>query len=724
MSCRPARSRLAAPSARPSRIATALRHTLSVSLLATAPMWAFAAETESVDAAKPQETTLKTVVVKAAGEQSATEPVTGYVAKRTASATKTDTPVVETPQAISVVTPDQIRDQGAQNVQDALRYVAGVRSEPYGLDSRGDWSMIRGAEPVVFADGLQQTFGYYASSRPDPFTLARIDVLKGPSSVLYGQGTVGGIVNLQSKRPQAEQQGELQMQLGSFDRRQLAADITGAANDDETLLYRFIAVQRDSDTQVKHVQDDRVVLAPSITWKPTDAVEWTLLLNYQKDETGSSTQFLPHAGTVLPAPNGLPDIPYDVFMSEPGFDEYDTEQTSLTSLLSVQLNDHWQLRQNLRYANSEVSYQTLYPAFPPQLQPNGDIDRVFWIAKPELDYLTVDHQMQANFASAGLQQTWLFGIDYQDATTNRDWAYGAATPLNVYNPVYGSFTPPSTLFTDPENTVSQLGIYAQAQLTFSERWITTFGVRHDKTENEVENAGSQKDDATSSRVALMYKAGNGWHPYLSYAESFRPLIGLDVYGEAFKPLEGEQIEVGVKYQPDGSNSLVTVSVYDLSESNQTVDVVVGGVLGQVQTGEGEAQGIELESLLQVTDDWALIANYSYTDTEVNDGPRLASVPERMASLWSQHRFAIAGLSGFRAGLGVRHIGDSWDGTDQLKTPGVTLYDAMFGYDVGALGFTLTVNNIEDETYYTTCLARGDCFIGSKRNVVGTVSYQF
>ena len=155
MSRRPARSRLAAPSARPSRIATALRHTLSVSLLATAPMWAFAAETESVDAAKPQETTLKTVVVKAAGEQSATEPVTGYVAKRTASATKTDTPVVETPQAISVVTPDQIRDQGAQNVQDALRYVAGVRSEPYGLDSRGDWSMIRGAEPVVFADGLQ-----------------------------------------------------------------------------------------------------------------------------------------------------------------------------------------------------------------------------------------------------------------------------------------------------------------------------------------------------------------------------------------------------------------------------------------------------------------------------------------------------------------------------------------------------------------------------------------
>lgn len=724
------RSQLSAshvPAHRPHPLVVALLFCLpTTAALASAPI--AAAAVTPADASEKtgtsDETTLKTVVVQAGADETATSPVTGYVAKRTASATKTDTPVADTPQAISVVTPEQMRDQGAQTVQDALRYVAGVRSEPYGLDSRGDWSMMRGADPVIFLDGLQQTFGYYASSRPDPFTLARIDVLKGPSSVLYGQGTVGGIVNLQSKRPQAEQQGELQLQLGSFDRRQFAADVTGAATADETLLYRLVAVKRDSETQVNFVDDDRLVLMPSLTWRPTDAVEWTVLFNYQQDETGSSTQFLPHAGTVLPAPNGLPEIPYDVFMSEPGFDEYDTEQTALTSLLSIQLNDHWQFRQNLRRAESEVSYQTIYPQFRPTLQPNGDINRVYWIAKPELEYLTVDHQLQADFGDRTLQQTWLIGVDYQDATTNRDWAYGAATPLNLYNPVYGNFTAPTSLLSDPENTVKQLGIYAQAQLTFDERWLTTVGLRRDQTENRTEGAGSQKDDATSVRAAVMYKASNGLHPYLSYTESFQPLIGLDVYGEAFEPLQGEQVELGLKYQPEGSNSLVTVSLYDLKESNQTVSVEVNGVLGQVQAGEASAQGVELESLLQMTDDWALIGNYTYTDTAVNDGPRIASVPEHLASLWSQHRFAIAGISGFRAGLGVRYTGDSWDGADTLKTPAYTLYDAMFGYDVGDVSFTLTVNNLEDETYYSTCLARGDCFIGSKRNVIGTVSYLF
>ncbi|MFZ5842543.1 MAG: TonB-dependent siderophore receptor [Pseudomonadota bacterium] len=697
---------------------------LALALLLCLPASAALASTESDASAEPAETTLKTVVVQAGADETATSPVTGYVAKRSATATKTDTPVAETPQAVSVVTPEQMRDQGAQTVQDALRYVAGVRSEPYGLDSRGDWSMIRGADPVIFLDGLQQTFGYYASSRPDPFTLARIDVLKGPSSVLYGQGTVGGIVNLQSKRPQAERQGELQLQLGSFDRRQLAADVTGAATAEETLLYRMVAVKRDSETQVNYVDDDRLVLMPSLTWRPTETVEWTVLFHYQKDETGSSTQFLPHAGTVLPAPNGLPEIPYDVFMSEPGFDEYDTEQTALTSLLSIQLNDDWQFRQHLRRAESEVSYQTIYPRFRPTLQANGDINRVYWIAKPELEYLTVDHQLQADFGDRALQHTWLVGVDYQAATTNRYWAYGAATPLNLYHPVYGTFTAPTSLRSDPENQVEQLGVYGQAQLTFNERWLTTLGLRHDKTENRTDGAGRQKDDATSVRAAVMYKTGTGWHPYVSYTESFQPLIGLDVYGEAFKPLQGEQVELGLKYQPDGSNSLVTVSLYDLKESNQTVSVEVNGVLGQIQAGEATAQGVELESLLQLNEDWALIGNYTYTDTAVNDGPRSASVPEHLASLWSQHRFAIAGVSGFRAGLGVRYTGDSWDGADNLKTPAYTLYDAMFGYDVGDLSFTLTVNNLENETYYSTCLARGDCFIGSKRNVIGTVSYLF
>lgn len=668
-------------------------------------------------------------VTDGAPAETATGPVHGHIARRAATATKTDTPLAETPQSVSVITADRMRDQGVLTVQDALRYSAGVRGETYGLDSRGDWSTVRGSDPVVFLDGMQQTFGYYASARPDPFALERIEVLKGPASVLYGQGTVGGIVNLVSKRPQEEQQGEIQLQYGSFDRKQLAVDVTGPLNEDRTLLYRVVAIGRDSETQVDKVGDDRYLLAPSLTWRPDSTLEWTVLANFQKDETGSTTQFLPHAGTVLPAPGGLGRIPIDVFMSEPGFDEYDTEQKSLTSLFTYRPDDTWTFRQNLRYSESEVSYQTIYPAFPPALQPNGDIDRVYWVARPELKYWTVDNQLQTDLQHGRLRQTVLAGLDYQYAVTKRRWAYGSAGTLNLYNPVYGNFTPPGAadFYDDPDNTVRQTGIYVQDQLTWDERWIAVIGLRHDRAVNETEGGETQKDSAVTKRLALMYKAGGGFSPYVSYTESFKPEIGLDGYGKAFKPLRGKQYELGVKYEPAGGRGLVSAAIYDLREKNRKSPDPINP-LNQLQTGEARARGFELEAQLRINPDWELIGSYSYTDTEVlegtNEGKRLPSVPEQMASLWTQHRFSIAGIKGIRGGFGVRFIGDSWDGTDSLTTPGYTLFDAMLGYDVGRWSFALNVANLGDKTYYTTCLARGDCFVGSRRTVTGTASYRF
>lgn len=672
---------------------------------------------------------LSPVTVTDSSAETATGPVPGHVARRGASATKTDTPLVETPQSISVVTADRMRDQGVQTVQDALRYSAGVRGETYGLDSRGDWSTIRGSDPVVFLDGMQQTFGYYASSRPDPFALERIEILKGPASVLYGQGTVGGIVSLVSKRPLDTPQGEVQLQYGSFDRKQLAVDLTGPLNADKSLLYRLVAIGRDSDTQVDKVDDDRYVLMPAITWRPSGSVEWTLLGNFQKDKTGSTTQFLPHAGTVLPAPNGLPKIPVDVFVSEPGFDEYDTEQQAVTSLFRYAPNDTWTFRQNLRYAESEVSYQTIYPRFRPTLQANGDIDRVYWVAKPELKSWTADNQAQAVVDSGRLRQTVLAGLDYQHAVTKRRWAYGAAGTLNLYNPVYGNFTPPAEtgFVDDPENTVTQTGVYLQDQLTWDERWIAVLGLRHDHAINDTEGSERQKDTAVTKRLALMYKGGGGVSPYVSYAESFQPVIGLDFHGKAFKPLRGRQYELGVKYEPAGVPGMVTAAAYDLREKNRKSPDPSNN-LNQLQLGEVRVRGLELEAQLRITPAWELLGSYSWTDSEVlegsNAGKRLPSVPEQMASLWTQHRFSLAGISGFRAGFGARYAGPSWDGSDSLQTPGYTLYDAMVGYDVGRWSLALNVNNIEDKTYYTTCLARGDCFVGTRRTVVGTASYRF
>src|SRR5690349_3885964 len=251
--------------------------------------------------------------------ETGTSPVRGYLANQSATGTKTDTPLRETPQSITVVTADRVTDQGALTVQEALRYVPGVFADAYGLDSRGDYPRIRGQDPNIYLDGTRVVNTFNANEwRPDPYTLERIEVLRGPASVLYGDTSTAGLLNLVSKRPQAESFNEIGVQYGSFNRKQVQMDSTGKLTKDGEWLYRFIGVFRDSGTQTDYVPDDRIVLAPSLTWRPTINTNWTVLGTYQKDKTGSSTAFLPHEGTLFPGPNGL--IPVRRFAGEPGFD--------------------------------------------------------------------------------------------------------------------------------------------------------------------------------------------------------------------------------------------------------------------------------------------------------------------------------------------------------------------------------------------------------------------
>ncbi|AJE15531.1 TonB-dependent siderophore receptor [Stutzerimonas balearica] len=655
-------------------------------------------------------------------------PVEGYVAKRSVSATKTDTPIIETPQSISVITADRIRDQGSLTIQDSLRYVSGMRGEAYGFDSRGDFSLVRGVSPAIFLDGLQQSVGSYTNTRTDPFTLERIEVIKGPSSMLYGQSSVGGLLNLVSKRPQAERRNELQLQYGSFDRKQIAFDSTGPLDDDGTLLYRVVAIGRDSQTQVDHTKDNRLVFMPSLTWRPNEQFEWTLMANVQKDDGGTTSGFLPHRGTVLSAPYG--EIGSERFVSEPGFDEYDTEQKALTSQMTWRVDDTWTLRQNLRWQKSKVSYQTMY-GWPPVLGADDrTVNRVWSVSKPEVTIWSADHQAESRFDTGALQHTLLMGVDYRHAVTDSRSARGVATPLDLYDPVYGTFDPSGITLSDvPQQRAVQKGLYVQDQIRL-DKWLTTLGLRKDWADTRVEDGNRQKDDAVTGRVGLTYLFDNGVAPYISYSESFTPIIGLNtITQQSYKPLEGEQWELGIKYQPVGSNTLLTAAVFDLREKNRQMPDPANP-LSTIQAGEARVKGLELEGLVEVDPNWDLIATYSYLDSEVAKGPpaqqgkRIASVPEHMASLWSQHRFSVAGISGFSAGAGVRYVGASWDGTDSLKTPSTTLFDAMLGYAYQDWSFTLTATNLEDETYYTTCLSRGDCFTGNRRTVVATASYSF
>lgn len=686
------------------------------------------------------EVTLAPVTVQdnLAGE-TATGPVTGFVARRAISATKTDTPLIETPQSISVVTRDQFEAQGVTTLRETTRYTAGINSSYF--DNRVDSFKARGGDVSQYQDGLLRTYGTYNNIKVEPYTLERVEFLRGPSSVLYGQGSVGGVLNLTSKRPQAERLNEVQIQLGSHGRKQIASDMTGAIDEEGKWLYRLVAVGRDSNTQVDHVKDDRVVIAPSLTYRPSTDTSLTLQALYQKDKSGSITQFFPWQGTRLPSPYG--QIPTRTFISEPGWDKYDSENKSFGYLFSHRLNSQWTLRQNLRRTISEVDYRTLYTSFAanaatgrparPVFDANGRTvqrDAVWQINGGRM--LLVDTHLEGLLQTGEVQHQLLAGMDWQRNTSNQSNWRGPGTALDVYNPVYGTFMPPSAsqLVRAPNVAQRQLGFYLQDQLRWGP-WTATVGLRHDKAKTETEGrpAAAADDSATTKRLGVTYQAGGGWAPYVSYTESFQPLGGVDFYGTPFKPQRGKQLEAGVKWIPEGKGLSGYAAVYGLREQNRKTNDPANP-LNSLQLGEVKTQGFEAELIASLARNWDWTLAYAYTDAKISrsnagdQGQRVAAVSRHMASSWLMHRFAAQGRGGWSVGAGLRYIGPQWSGTSAIDTPSALLADAMVAYDAGDWRLALHANNIGDKVVITQCLSRGDCFYGERRNFLLTASYRY
>jgi iron complex outermembrane recepter protein len=660
----------------------------------------------------------------------ATRPVRGYLANQSGTGTKTDTPLRETPQSITVVTADRVTDQGALTVQETLRYVPGVFADAYGPDSRGDYPRIRGQDPNIYLDGTRvvNTF-QFNEWRPDPFTLERIEVLRGPASVLYGDTSTAGLLNLVSKRPQAEGFNEIGVQFGSFNRKQVQLDSTGKLTKDGEFLYRFIGVFRDSGTQTDFVPDDRIVLAPSLTWRPTNNTSWTVLGTYQKDNTGSSTAFLPHEGTLYPGPNGL--IPVRRFASDPSFDKYQTETGAVSSLFEHSFGEGLKIRQSMRYAHVEGIYRTVYPDnYSNPDNPYLDAEHrtvARWVSGRQTtkDSFTSDANAELKFATGAITHKALFGVDYRGLGERASsGSYLDPTPFDLYAPVYTALTPP-VLSPEAGLRQSQLGLYAQDQMRFGP-WLAVLGVRQDIVSSNVQGSPGEDTRATTGRAGLMYELPFGLTPYVTYAQSFTPIFGSSCVGGPCKAQQGEMVELGFKYNPFAGTA-INGAVFDTTEKNRLASDPAGSTFS-VQTGQVRIRGAELEVISRVTPDLDLIAAYSYLDARVesgdNIGKRVETVPDHQASLWAKYRLTVLGLPGVTIGGGVRYIGESWDGADKLRTPDYTLFDAMVRSETGPWRFQVNASNLADKRHVTTCLSRGDCFFGIGRTVLGSATYRF
>lgn len=666
------------------------------------------------------------------------------------SALKSDTPILETARSVTIENRQQLLDKGALNLADAYVYSAGVFGETYGFATRGDWVKVRGLDVPEYRDSLQALFGNYNNTRPDIYTIEQVEILKGPASVLYGQGSPGGLVNVVSKRPQPEAARELVLEYGSFDRTQAAVDLTGPLDRDGRWLYRLVGVYRDADTQVDHVNDDAVVVAPSLTWRPTAATNITLLGNYQTTDGDTGSQFLPVQGTLQPAPDGR-RIDSDGYLGEPAFNRYDTETRSVTLLADHAVNDVWSAEATARWTDGEADYHQAWPSFiggsryvfetDGALYDGGKVPRTFYVSDATSEQQAIDVRLRADFATGAVRHEVLMGAQYQDVTTENDSAtayalgydlttgqpdqtFGDTYWINVFDPRYGNVPPDAVLDAffsdDPGTDTEDQGLYVSDQLTYG-RWHVTLGLRVDDVETDT-GSERQSDDAVSTSAGVLYRFDNGLSPYASYSESFEPVLGRDnITGDAFDPREGRQYELGVKYQPDGVNAMVTVAWFDLEQSNLDNPNSLVNAPSQ-QEGESEIRGVELESRAWIGP-FDVEVNASHLDTENPNGHRLASVPETQASAWLSYRPRGA-WTGFKAGLGIRYVGESWDGIDSLKTPDYTLGDVMLGYETGPWDVALNVRNVTDKDYMATCLARGDCFPGEERTAVLRAGYRF
>ncbi|CAB3917707.1 Ferrichrome outer membrane transporter/phage receptor [Achromobacter insuavis] len=699
-------------------------------------------------------------VVFAADEPVSLEAVTVNAyrpAETIGGSTKTDTPLREVPQSVSVIERREMDLRGVRNLNEATRYTAGVLPESQGIDNRVDDLYIRGFDAGSFGanvmlDGLRAPSDSSLSWNRTSFNtwnLERVEVLKGPSSVLYGQLAPGGMVNQVSKLPTLGEEQVVQLQVDGHGRRQTAFDL-GGANGDENVLWRLVGLYGDGATQIKHTDHEQWFIAPSATMYFNDhATRLTLHGLYQKDRGGSTFQFLPYQGTVVPAAEGY--IKNTTFLGEPDWNTYNRDIWTAGWQLEHQFNDAWKFSQNARYTHVDSLYRaTVGNGVRGAALTNLNtliggriLNRRAVQGEGDSDAQTIDTRIEGKFGTGPLTHTMIAGFDWQKT----DWTFlrqaatvsPAVIAINVYDPVYThyDFEPTLAKQMSTRETDSQYGVYLQDQIAL-DRWRFTLGGRQDWTRMDSLNRLTgvrqvTRDEAFTGRAGVTYLFDNGLAPYFSYSESFQPTGGTTRAGNAFKPTTGTQWEAGLKYEPRHIDGMITLSAYELSQQNVlTADPLnEADEAYQVQTGKVRVRGVELEGRITPLRGLSVIGAVTRMDSKVvrnNDGyagNRMIRVPEWMGSMWVDYTFHGGPLAGLGMGAGVRYVGATYgDLANNLHIPAYTLFDAALRYDAGKIGgmnlqLALNGSNLADKRYVATCSAATSCYYGTGRTVMAT-----
>jgi len=661
-----------------------------------------------------------------------------FVPSGAITASKTTAPLIETPQSVSVVSRDQIDILNFIDVQQAVRYTAGIVGENYGPDLRFDFLTLRGFIPVQYIDGLQAPISSTISNvGVDLYGFEAIDILKGPAGVLYGSTPPGGIYNLTSRRPSGSFGGEVQVKYGEDDFKQAAGTVTGTLA--EGLTARLTGLYRDRDSQTDYVSAKRAYVAPVVAYQFGDT-KITALAHYQWDRVeGDTNGFLPALGVLYDNPVGK--VSRGINLGEPDYNFYRRRQWGVGYELTHKFTDSIRLTQNARYGEYHEYQQIIYGAG--LGADNRTVSRFNFPFKDDVKQFAIDTRLDINATTGAIDHRILAGVDYRNYREASAFAFAAATSIDLFNPVYSTTpiaVPAFIPFTDQR--LKQTGFYVQDQAKFGNFILTASGRQDEVKVVNYSGAGSSKSqDKFTWRIGGTYVTEAGVAPYISYSTSFQPVIGQTFAGQAFKPTSGKQWEGGVKYDAgdrlgEDVKLFATAAVFRIEQSN-VLTTDPGNVNFQVQTGQVVSKGFELEAVTRIKEKLSVNASYSYTDATITRsnvaaelGARLAAQPKHKASLFVDYTLSSGTLAGLGGGVGVRYLSNSPGNvpsafTPQLYvTPATTLFDATVHYDLDDWRLALNASNLFDKRYAGRCTGPVGCFWGQRRQVIATVTRKF
>jgi iron complex outermembrane recepter protein len=666
------------------------------------------------------------------------EAGSGYFVPNASTATRTNTSVLDVPQSVQVIPRQVLEDQQILRIDDALRNVSGVVGS---FDAFGTGSILtlRGfsfstdlfSSIPVLRDGFRV---YSNLGIQETANLEQIEVLRGPTSILYGQNEPGGVINLVTEQPLFEPVYDLQFQAGSFGLIRPSLDFSGPLTADSSLRYRLnAAYQREDGFRDFDTDYERFFIAPVLAWDISDRTTLSFALEYLNDEA-------PFDSGLVAIGDGVADVPPNRIVNEPD-DFRRTESFTIGYNLEHQFNEDWTLRNALRYVAQEYNLETFLPFAVDDA--TGIVTRFPADRRYRMDDYSLQTSVVGEFATGAIDHTLLIGVDLNfnrldEAFTRVE--LNSPSPLNVFNPEYGLVPRPDlsglTPFPAFDTESDRVGVFLQDQITILDNVIIVGGLRYDSVDfRNVEDGTGQSNSAWSPRLGVVYRPLENLSLYASYAQAFVPNSAQGIDGNFLEPERSEGFEIGIKTELLDGNLLATLAFFDITKRN--VATVVDPLTGaSAATGAQRSQGIELDVIGEILPGWNVIGFYAYTDARVTEdnvipvGNRLLNAPRHSAGLWSTYTIQSGDLQGLGFGLGVNYVSNRFGNlNNDFELGDYFLTNAALFYRRDNWQLALNVNNVFDANYITS--ASGGSVSrnfgvrpGEPLSVVGSISVSF